>query len=362
MQNPPTTFGSQAQASAKQGIDSIPSSPTDLIGRYFQIFDAAMGEFTEMEFITTTDDGRVESHRFHHAQCDAQGGLLKLSRLRVEGELTLPRQRSEKRPGFLRQLILMTSYLKRMKISSKPTLKHSSSKVHENNSKAHTSLTILETSQIQAFVKSLGISTTAYLTWSLHKAIGVASGKVDHSCQWSIPVNLRGPLILKTPEANYAVPLFLAIDSSTPATAIHESIRSQLDEGMHWGAYRMLAILGRLPTNLYAWMIRRDELSMRDEGRWFAILSNVGSIKGCTRVLSRAAIAPTDPTTPITGTALSWNDRMTLGLSVHSSFHGHGLQAAKLLSAWMGVISQSVTKQDQTASILSTQDQTRGEG
>lgn len=341
---------------------TILPSPTDLIGRYFQAFDVATGASTEFEFITMTDDARVDSQKFHHAQYDGQGGLIELCRLRGESELTLPRQRTEAKPGVLRQLVLMMDFLKRLKAPFKSSLDRSASMKEGESSKAHESLTTLQTSQIQALVKSLGVSTTAFLTWSLHQAIGVTSGRLDHSCHWGIPVNLRGPLKLRTQEENYAVSLFLAVDSKSSAASIHKSIHSQLDEGVHWGSYRLLAILGRLPMWVYVWIVRRDELTMKNEGRWFAVLSNLGSVRGSTRVISRAVIAPTDPTTPITATALSWNDRMALGLRVHASFHRYGLNASKLLDAWTSVINQSVSEHGTALSSPSVQDLTRGEG
>ncbi|MBC7659717.1 MAG: hypothetical protein H7249_08405 [Chitinophagaceae bacterium] len=313
----------------------------DRIGRYFTCFNKVMGESTIVEIVSIDQDGVAERHHFNHSESDAQGALLRLQQLKFESPLQLPKQREEKLPPLFRQLMFLKDYLKTMTQASKPTLTRRSSTKAKPNSFAHYSLTAEETRVFKVWTKQQKVTPTSFLTWTLHKAIGLQSGMVDHACNWSIPVSLRGPIEFPDPTGNHAVPLFLALDSKSTLEGTHAKIQDQLAKGMHWGAYRMLMTLGRLPNRVYEHIIRRDENKMAAKGHWFAVFSNVGAITGDARIASRAVLVPTDPTAPLKGTSLTWNGRMALAVSVHESFSVHSLNADSLIKTWLDVIRSS---------------------
>ncbi|MBC7532606.1 MAG: hypothetical protein H7318_13610 [Oligoflexus sp.] len=313
----------------------------DRIGRYFTCFGKTMGESTRIEVMTVDQEGLSENHFFNHATCDGQGALLEIQKIRGETEIELPQQRAESVPPLPRQLLLMTDYLKTMGQAATPSLKRIKSLKGLPNSSSYHSFSLDETNALLAFCKARNVSPTAFLTWTLHKAIGEQSGMIDQVCNWSIPVSIRAALSSPETTGNKSVPLFLSLDHKSSLEDIHGEVKNQLIMGRHWGAYRMLMLLGCLPNRIYEAVIRQDEAKMARKGQWFAILSNIGSVRGDENVAFKGCLAPTDPTAPIKGTSLTWNGRMTLGLSVHQSFFQYSLHADFLMKAWVRVIAQT---------------------
>lgn len=263
---------------------------TDRIGRYFDCFHEVTGQSTQIGIVSIDEAGEAETHWVNHTESDAQGALFKVCALRNEMPIKLPGQRGEKKPSLSRQFVFLSKYLKSMGDTKDPTLRRPASTLQAPKSVAYESLSSKDTQSFRDLCKRTGVSPTSLLTWTLHKAIGIQSGILHHDCNWSIPVSLRGPLKLKDNSANHAVPLFLRLDSSIGLAAAHAKVQDQLASGMHWGAYRMLTILGSLPKSVYRALIKNDERKMAAKGHWFAVLSNVGAINGDPRVAAKALI------------------------------------------------------------------------
>ena len=316
----------------------------DRIGRYFTCFHEATGESTVAEIVSLYENGETSRYSFNHADCDGQGALLKSCEEGNGVFVLLPKQRNEAMPSLHRQIQYLKKYLNAMMKASKPTLSRSPSTQDETSSVAYRTLTLEDSLAIKECGKKLGVTPTTFLTWTLHKAIAEQSGVSHHTCNWSIPVSLRGPLSEPHATANHAVPLFLQLDSTTSIRQTHTIIQDQLSKGMHWGAYRMLMLLGFLPSFLYKAIIRHDESRMARKGNWFAVLSNIGSIIGDPKIVAKYILISTSPSAPIKGVSLTWNGRMSLTVSTHSSFLKHSLDADRLLATWLAVISKLIAE------------------
>ena len=312
------------------------SQKKDRIGHYFTCFREETGMSTDIDYLSYYRDGSFEIDRIDHAISDAHGAFFRISESRGESPLELPKVKSEAAPSLWSQAIFLKKYLKVMGRTLEPTLKRSTAAI-EGTTFAHHSYEVDDSNHIQTWCKTRGVSQTAFLTWTLHKAIAVQSGAGEHSCRWSIPVSMKGPLQFGD-KANHAVPLFLSLDSSVTVQGVHALVRDQLSSGMHWGAYRMIYLLSFLPKILYRILIRSDEINMAKKGQWFAIFSNGGILKGDDRVMYKTAKAQTNSTAPIKASGLSWNGRLTLGINVHNSMLPHTLDGNSLMECWKEII------------------------
>ena len=307
----------------------------DPIGRYFACFHAATGEPIDFVVLTAKRDGRVEERSFSHAYHDAYGAISEWQRWSGEAPLSLLRNQSERRPGSLRQLQAFGRYLQTLFRSPPPALDVAHTDALAQPSRAWCTFDATDTAALQRWAKQRRMSISAVLLWTLHRAIGVRARQVSHACRWSIPVSLRGELRRGDTTGNHAVPLFIDLNGASSMSDAHVAIRSQLAHDLHWGAWHLMALLGRLDSRLYQNLIRRDEARLQASGNWFAIMSNIGSMTGDREVEARAVLPLVGRTSPVAGSALTWNGKMSLGLHVHAGLHHHRLHASDLLEAWV---------------------------
>lgn len=313
---------------------------TDPIGRYLNCYQAVTGESLDFELLTLLHSGAIEKTSFKHAIHDGQGALLKNQHIRGEAQIVLPQQRKEQEPGILRQVFALARYLILLRQGSKSTLSISyapSTKQEKTftEGQAWKILSIEKTLELQDVVKRCGVSMTSFLLWTLHQAIGVQLGLRSHICRWSVPVSLRGAINLGDATANHAVPLFLHLDSKDRLQDVHKMLRTQLENHLHWGAWRLLVILNRLNSTLYRQLIIKDQVQKRAQGQWFAILSNLGRFTGDNKILAQIPFGLINPSNPLSASTVTWNGRMSLALHMHEVLQAYQLNSECLLESWL---------------------------
>lgn len=330
----------------------MPSSK-DRIGKYFLCYEEACGHSSQIEIAIRDLVGKIHSVQTSHADHDGFGAMSRLDYFKNQEPLRLPSFPKIRQPNLYAQLSLLAAHLRHMSKLPRPNLDLKPSE--PKNFHAFEYLSEEQSLAIENACRQIGITQTSFLTWTLHQALSSASGVDDLSCNWSIPVNIRGSRALASEVGNQSVPIFFHLSSRNSPKEAHRLIAAQLYRRHYWGVFRMLMMLSYLPKSLYKVLIRIDERKNKLSGRWIAILSNLGALEGNPKIEPTAFIISTNPSAPLKSVVLGWNKRLALALNVHSSLSSDKFAVDELLNCWLQKINLHLQNSLTATSTTSTE-------
>src|SRR5262245_38225568 len=130
-----------------------------------------------------------------------------------------------------------------------------------------------QTAQVVARAKAEGVSVSAWLFFTLNRALEPLLDKPDLPSRWMIPVNMRGVVRSKRDTENHVAYLRVPVSRSDSARSLHERMRLRLEGNEHWWlwyCYRYGSMVGAWPMKMLA---RAD---LRFSRPYLGCFSNLG--------------------------------------------------------------------------------------
>jgi hypothetical protein len=169
------------------------------------------------------------------------------------------------------------------------------------------SLSEVESRKVNEVARSLEVTVSSILLWSLSEAVRGHAVEPKDRQHWTVPVNMRGGVGVPADAANPLSFIRVTVRPTDSVQVIHARLYDLLDTGMHWVMMRW--------TRFFANRSRMKFPPVRSTG----CFSNVGAHR---MPFHRAVFcAPVGPTEPIAAGVLTCNERMSIAFSVHHSMN-----------------------------------------
>jgi hypothetical protein len=230
----------KACSRARKAGDSV-RRDSDLIGEWFDLLEKSFGVTVEFEM------GRVREHasepewyRFNHRHFDGVGAFLTI--LEREGMVIdgYPSLEGSCKPGRMGQVwirlrsALLDHRLRQQYGSYRWKVFHEDAG-EDPCGAAWFVLSREETAELRKAARSEGASLSTLLLWTLSRSIPkelVQDPKAP--LLWRVPVNMRGPYLLRNVRSNHVGSLYLEMHPGIPLEALHRRIRGLMRKNLHW--------------------------------------------------------------------------------------------------------------------------------
>lgn len=136
---------------------------------------------------------------------------------------------------------------------------------------------------------------------------------------WTIPLNLRGGATSGNASSNFTASISLRLPPAPTDTYIHEKIRTIYAQGVHWGAWLLSNMTRYVGKTAFRYLAEHAKPC------WLGVFSNVGAWPPAGYEhpidddITYMGAPPVTSLLPVTACSMTWNQRMTLTLQLHSS-------------------------------------------
>jgi hypothetical protein len=283
-----------------------------------------------------------------HWRYDGVGGFAELLRERGAAKLErLPEMKKPDRPGLWRHLQAVLRLQRRVQklqpwhIPDAAWLAPGSEQPRGSAAIGYRVLSRESTAALRRRARELSISVNSLLLWGLDPLAratwllrtAAATDWSKKETQWMVPVNLRGGISLRRDTANHLGLMDVLLAPAATPAQVHAALRSELAQGAHWAAWRVLTMTRFLsPRGLSAVVQKEAERGVVHTG----LFSNLGDWDPDERSPEAEAKWLFCPQVtrkiPVAAGAVCWAGQLALTLQIHPMFAA----TDELVSEWAG--------------------------
>lgn len=270
------------------------------------------------------ENGKVIERLFHHVDVDGVGGFLKiLDELGIDQKIPTSK--------FKKQTLNLKTFLKYLKENlpeNVPWKKFDFSKVGKSSGVFHYIFSEQETSKIYERAKKEDVSLNTYLLWRFSKIVEEELLENPQTISWIVPVNIRGAIKRKK-YMNQASAIKVQFEKDAGPKIIHQIIKSQLSQGLHWMSFAYMTWFARLASFPGMWLTIL--LYKWTKHQWVGSFSNIGKFENKNfNQYDFVFCPPTTRTYPVCVGLLEWNGRLSVGLQLHPGLDQDGKLTEKI--------------------------------
>jgi hypothetical protein len=304
---------------------------TDWVGTWFKILDE-FGFQTDVTvgFIKDVNNKEIEWEKFSHAKFDGVGILLHHFRnLYLSPEI--PQLPKKYIGNWLSRILGLLANFRFIPVFGAKWKKSNSDKISSQEFGIYSFLVLSEseTQKISALAKSSSASVNSYLLWKLHLATQEYILPDSGPFYWMIPVNMRGAAKKVSDTSNHASWIWVDSLKSQSPKDIQNQIERRFEEGFHWGSWIALNV-GKLIGHWGMRFFLKNAMHVKEH--WVGTFSNLGSWRVDSPPI--VIIIPTAPSTPLSASSLTINQRMTLSLHFHTNLNFSQTELKTILEHW----------------------------
>jgi hypothetical protein len=199
-------------------------------------------------------------------------------------------------------------------------------------------LTPEQTRAVRDAAKRAGVSVNSLLLHALDHTVTPLLAWTTGASRWGVPVNMRGPVQVRPELANASSIVSVEIKRGASARDVHETVRDLLARHLDWGKWDQANLMLRLGERAARRQVTRYHGNRAHAAR-LGIFSNLGVWSGALPPdVALFAFGPATAVDPLFATAVTWNGRLSLALTVHPSLTTSPGDVDRWVASWLAAV------------------------